>query len=176
MNVSSHHHLKYSLQQHINQLRGWAAFNKSVWVRGTGQSGWHLPFSYFLHYIPWPNKVLLKEMQKMQKVTFTDVYFRDRIIYSISKINTRFLLEKRMERLKRVQKGIGIVFPKGNCTFLRNSPTLAHKDLFIMGGNRKTCGSWTSHQRQWHWGNKIFINIPCRTNYLEGLPDVNILK
>lgn len=77
----------------------------------------------------------------MQKVTFTDVYFRDRIIYSISKINTRFLLEKRMERLKRVQKGIGIGFPKGNCTFLRNSSTLAHKDLFIMGGNRKTCGS-----------------------------------
>lgn len=55
-------------------------------------------FTLYLHYILQPNKVLLKEMQKMQKVTFRDVYFRDRLIYFISKINTRFLLEKRMEK------------------------------------------------------------------------------
>lgn len=58
------------------------------------------------------------EMQKMQKVTFTDVYFRDRTISFISKVNKRFLLvpcfcwshvsaRKRVERLKRVQKEIG---------------------------------------------------------------------
>lgn len=54
----------------------------------------------YLHYILWHNKILLMEMQKMQKVVFMDVYFRGRIISFIS------FCWSHVSAGKRVQKGI----------------------------------------------------------------------
>lgn len=109
----------------------------------------------------------------------------ERIISFISNVNTRFLLvpcfcwkeggkvEKGTERNRLWN------FTVGTIIFLRNSSTETHMGLFTMGGNRKTCESWTPHQRQWHWGSEMLMevpSIPCSYKLPEGLPEVNILK
>lgn len=128
----------------------------------------------YLCYIPRLNKVLLKEMQKMQKVTFTDVYFRDRITFFISKTNTRFLLEKRMERLKERNK------------FRISQRELLHFQEIVLHKHTRICLSWEETERRVGAGHhtkgsgtratRYLSAYPAKTNYLEGLPDVNILK
>lgn len=76
----------------------------------------------------------------MQKVIFTDVYFRDRIIYFISKINTRFPLEERTKMLKGVLNGINLGFPKVNCYILKKF-FYTNTQGSVYHGRKQTSGS-----------------------------------
>lgn len=114
-------------------------------------------------------------MQKMQNVTFTDVYFRDRIISFISRINTRFLLGKEDIKVKRSTEWNR--FRISQRELLSFKEILLYKHTWLsweeteryVGAEHHTIGSGT--------GATTYLSAyPAETNYLEGLPDVNILK
>lgn len=119
----------------------------------------------YLHYILWPNKAVLNEMQRMQKVTLRDVYFSNRIISFISKVNARFLLEMRMERLKGVQKGIGLGFPKGNCYILKKFFHTSTQGSVYHGRKQKDVGA-EHHTKVNGTGARYLSAYPAEKNYL----------
>lgn len=113
----------------------------------------------YLHYVLCHGNVVLTEMQKMQKVTFTDVQ-KNILSLKSAKSFCWSLLERWWKDWKSYRKGHAMAYSRGNCYVSKKFFLCEHACSCLSREKREWCVSLAPHQRWWHRDSETLISVP----------------
>lgn len=113
----------------------------------------------YLHYVLCHGKVVLMEMQKMQKVTFTDVQ-KNILSLKSAKSFCWSLLERWWKDWKNYRKEYAMAYSRGNYYVSKKFFLREHTCSCLSRKKREWCVSLTPHRMWWHRDSEMLISVP----------------